>query len=531
MNIVRIRTAAPTRVIVAFAVLIGALAASISLSSTASAAVVGQVNFGPSNANVSGYQQDSGALYSAGRGYGWSASDGRTRQCFTRSDPNPLRNSICRADDYYSGGWIASPATWRYDISNGQYTVTVAVGDPGARQRHSVNVEGIQFFSEDRNDGKSMLTHTADVTVSDGTLSLSFTPNRKTAILWLRIESSAPPPTTVPPTTVPPTTVPPTTVPQTTAPPTTVPPPAPSGVSFPAGTHVVNSPIVLGSGDVLEGVGRDATILVPGPNLTGPMVRTTPISGDGAVGFTIRDLTIDCDNQCEGMSLYGARFVIRDVAVYDAEGWGLHTTWKGGSWTVTTDGRSKAMEAQIHNVLVTGSGTASRPPVFINGPHDTVITDLIVGNHLEPGGLRPMAVEVGPLAFGTVFERLHFWGEGHVNGLVVRAGVTGVVASNSYLEGANERQVWFQGANNSSQVSGRVQCFPISDGGHGTLNVGIQYDGATNSGHQVSTSLINCTGGGLVLNGGAGQISSFEFTVWNSPTPAAPAGSRLERAG
>jgi len=506
MNIVRIRTAAPTRVIVAFAVLIGALAASISLSSTASAAVVGQVNFGPSNANVSGYQQDSGALYSAGRGYGWSASDGRTRQCFTRSDPNPLRNSICRADDYYSGGWIASPATWRYDISNGQYTVTVAVGDPGARQRHSVNVEGIQFFSEDRNDGKSMLTHTADVTVSDGTLSLSFTPNRKTAILWLRIESSAPPPTTVPP-------------------------PAPSGVSFPAGTHVVNSPIVLGSGDVLEGVGRDATILVPGPNLTGPMVRTTPISGDGAVGFTIRDLTIDCDNQCEGMSLYGARFVIRDVAVYDAEGWGLHTTWKGGSWTVTTDGRSKAMEAQIHNVLVTGSGTASRPPVFINGPHDTVITDLIVGNHLEPGGLRPMAVEVGPLAFGTVFERLHFWGEGHVNGLVVRAGVTGVVASNSYLEGANERQVWFQGANNSSQVSGRVQCFPISDGGHGTLNVGIQYDGATNSGHQVSTSLINCTGGGLVLNGGAGQISSFEFTVWNSPTPAAPAGSRLERAG
>lgn len=497
-------------------IIVGALVAVLAamVARDASAATVAQINFGPSAATVSGFDQDSGELYSAARGYGWTATDGRIRQCFTRTDPDPLKNSICRADDYWDGAWVASPATWRYDVANGTYDVTVAVGDPAAARKHSVAVEGVQVH---QTPSTVHATASATVTVSDGELTLTFLPDERTHLQWLRIEST----TTTTTTT---TTAPPTTTTTTTAPPS-------SGVvELGPGVHVINTPIVVVSGDLVAGAGRGVTMLTPGPNLTGPMIVTDTLTGDGEADFVIRDLTIDCENQCDGLRLHGARFIVTDVEVRRAAGVGLHTTWRTGAWTTSVTPGSPAMEAQVSNVLIQQSGSASVAPVRIDGPHDSIITDLIVATH-EDGADRPAAVEVGPNGFGTIFDRLHFWGIGHQNGLVIEPGATGVRASNSYLEGADERQLWAQGANNGTHIDGRVQCFPATIGGHGTTNIGLQFDGATNAGHLVDAAIINCEGGGLVLNDGAGQIATFELTVWNSgTTPATPAGSRIEVA-
>lgn len=507
--------------------------ATISFADDAQAATH-QVNFGP--VVVAGWAQDDGQAYDRARGYGWHADDGRERQCFRRNAvDDPLRDSVCRADDIFeSGAWVASPATWSYDLPGGEYAVTVAVGDPGARQRHSVNVEGVQLFDDDRNDGRAMLVRTATVTVTDGALTLAFTPDRRTAILWLTVEElSALAPTTPPATTTTTTTAAPGDTTTTTTASTT---PTGGGAIFGEGVIAVDDPIVIGSGDLLAGAGRGVTVLVPGPGYSaseGPLVRTATLVGEGEADFVIRDLTIDCRDRCEAIRLHGARFVLSDVEVRRAAGHGLHTTWKEGDWTLSTTPGSPAMEARLSNVLIQQSGTSTVAPVRIDGPHDSVITDLIIATHDAPGGLRPTAVEVGPLAYGTIFERLHFWGNGHRDGVVIAPGVTGIRLSNAYLEGATERQLWAQGDNAGTQVEGtRVQCFPASIQGHGTLDIGLRFDGASSSGHMVSASTINCEGGGLVLVGGAGELSTFALTRWNSgPMPVVPASSRLDVVG
>lgn len=494
------------------AVLVAAVAFVIAAADNAESATVGQINFGPATATVTGWDQDSGRAYTPARGYGWIAGDGLDRQCFTRSGvSDPLQASVCRADDYYSNGWIESPAIWEHDLPAGDYLVTVAVGDPATSQFQSVTVEGTQVFSSVKNTGGSMLVGTATVTVTDGRLTLEFLPDERTSMLWVTIETTAPPTTT----TAPPTT-------------TTAAPPPVGVVEYGPGVHIIDTPIVVETGTVVSGAGRGVTILRPGPNLTGPIIVTPTLTGDGQTDFAIRDFTIDCQNQCDGLRLHGARFTVDMVEIRNAAGAGLWTSWRTGLSTTAVP----AMEATISDVLVQQSGNTTTPPVIVDGPHDSTIVGLIVVTHND-GPDRPAAVHVRSNGFGTSFDRLHFWGVGHTDGLVIDAGVTGVRASNSYLEGADGRQVWAKGSNQGTRLEGtRLQCFPPSIGGHGVANIGAQFDGATNSGLIVEAEPLNCEGGGLLLTGGAGELSSFELTAWNSAgPPAVPASARLDHTG
>jgi len=78
------------------------------------------VNFGPSSAPVSGYQNDNGSLFSAGRGYGWNVNLTASATYWNEmADP--------RLDRSVSAG-SASPATWTCNLSNGNYFVTIAYG-------------------------------------------------------------------------------------------------------------------------------------------------------------------------------------------------------------------------------------------------------------------------------------------------------------------------------------------------------------------------------------------------------------------
>ena len=89
------------------------------------------MNFQPSGSNVpTGYQKDTGAGYSASRGYGWDHTIG------TR-DRN--KNTDHRLDTFI----VSEGATWRYNLPNGTYFVSLAIGDAGyAAGPHRVLVEG-----------------------------------------------------------------------------------------------------------------------------------------------------------------------------------------------------------------------------------------------------------------------------------------------------------------------------------------------------------------------------------------------------
>jgi hypothetical protein len=65
--------------------------------------------------------------------------------------------------------------------------------------------------------------------------------------------------------------------------------------SFPEGETTLNETIVLGTGAVLSGAGREETILLAGSSLT-EMVRNADDTA-GNSGITIRDLTLDCGNR------------------------------------------------------------------------------------------------------------------------------------------------------------------------------------------------------------------------------------------
>ena len=134
------------------------------------------INFQPAGATLpSGYKKDDGSTYNSGRGYGWNRSvDSRDRNS----------NNDQRLDTFiftHKG----PPATWTYDLPNGDYLVSLASGDPVYSQgAHHVSVEGqsvIQQVSTKRNE---FLTITDfPVTVTDGNLTINVHTNGQSVLL------------------------------------------------------------------------------------------------------------------------------------------------------------------------------------------------------------------------------------------------------------------------------------------------------------------------------------------------------------
>jgi hypothetical protein len=84
------------------------------------------VNFGPSSITVPGYKNDHGALYDATRGYGWDVDLSVNGAIARDSNADPrLDTFVYNVGN--SGGWTSG--TWRCDLQNGDYFVTVSYGD------------------------------------------------------------------------------------------------------------------------------------------------------------------------------------------------------------------------------------------------------------------------------------------------------------------------------------------------------------------------------------------------------------------
>src|SRR4051794_26688657 len=83
------------------------------------------------------YLRDTGAVFGdrgGGLSYGWSSD--HTDQAFERS-----ANADQRLDTLIR---IEAGQNWEFALANGQYEVTVAVGDPANNDGvHTINVEGV----------------------------------------------------------------------------------------------------------------------------------------------------------------------------------------------------------------------------------------------------------------------------------------------------------------------------------------------------------------------------------------------------
>jgi hypothetical protein len=123
------------------------------------------INFEPATAPVpTGDQADTGAVYTASRGYGWSADlTGNARARNTNADQ--------RLDTFV---YSSNVATWTGDLANGNYLVSLASGDAAwAQGPHRVVVEGVVAVNDVSTAVNQYVTVTdLPVTVADGKLTV-----------------------------------------------------------------------------------------------------------------------------------------------------------------------------------------------------------------------------------------------------------------------------------------------------------------------------------------------------------------------
>ncbi len=124
------------------------------------------INFQNDEATIpTGYERDIGELFGPrgnGLTYGWS-SDHSDRTVERSAEPDQRFDTLIM---------IESGQDWEFQLANGSYEVTVAVGDPGNNDGiHTINVQGTSFFNAVADTGSAMVA-TNQVTVVNGLLTL-----------------------------------------------------------------------------------------------------------------------------------------------------------------------------------------------------------------------------------------------------------------------------------------------------------------------------------------------------------------------
>jgi PKD repeat protein len=141
-------------------------------------------NFQPAAAEVpEGYVLDSGSDFNQITGFGWISSPGDMGA--------RLRNSSHSPDQAHDTFIHVDPSgVWELAVPNGQYLVTVCVGDPAHPEGlQHVRVEGIPVIDDMLLDTERWLERQVVVSVRDERLTLTFEDSAPQAKLaWVRIE-------------------------------------------------------------------------------------------------------------------------------------------------------------------------------------------------------------------------------------------------------------------------------------------------------------------------------------------------------
>ncbi|MEU4620757.1 Ig-like domain-containing protein [Actinoplanes sp. NPDC023801] len=175
------------RLLVAFA---APLMLSLSVAAPAGAAVttVDRINFQPAASPVpAGYRADTGAAFTATRGYGWVRQDSLTgtrvpldltanTRDRARTGVEARLNTLIHLQYGDTGGTAgtATPGAWEYALPDGTYQVTVSAGDrPAYDSSHTVRVEGVAAISAFVPTATAEFrTATVTVPVTDGRLTV-----------------------------------------------------------------------------------------------------------------------------------------------------------------------------------------------------------------------------------------------------------------------------------------------------------------------------------------------------------------------
>jgi hypothetical protein len=136
------------------------------------------------------YMKIGASDYSSKDGYGWySPPSANWKTAWLASGPNVLQRSILYSD------W-GRPATWEFDLPNGEYNVTLSVGWQGRPYEHQkVDIEGVSFVNDEATTPSApYLVRTKPVTISDHKLTLSMGIfNQYTMLNYLDVEAANPP--------------------------------------------------------------------------------------------------------------------------------------------------------------------------------------------------------------------------------------------------------------------------------------------------------------------------------------------------
>ncbi len=128
----------------------------------------GQPTANPLVVNGNTYLKIGPSNYSQVDGYGWySPPDANWLTAWLSSGPNVLQRSVLYSD------W-GRPATWEFDLPNGEYNVTLSVGWQGGTYLHQkVDIEGVSFVNDEgTTPAAPYLVRTKPVVVTDHKLTL-----------------------------------------------------------------------------------------------------------------------------------------------------------------------------------------------------------------------------------------------------------------------------------------------------------------------------------------------------------------------
>ena len=142
------------------------------------------INFQEDTAAIpAGYLKDAGHVFgNRGNGfsYGWS-SDHTDLDRDRNINPDQRLDTLLH---FHAG------QNWEIALPNGTYEVTTSIGDAGNVSTHTLNVEGVPYWTNQSLVANQFLKQTQLVTVSDGrlTLDMGTAPEKATRINFIAID-------------------------------------------------------------------------------------------------------------------------------------------------------------------------------------------------------------------------------------------------------------------------------------------------------------------------------------------------------